>query len=565
MLTRFLIILFFLVQAVLVAGQGKYTMIFHPELQGVDYPKISTDSVNLNSNLNKYLLRLYQHGYLLASIDSSIVKDHHVNVYTTPGKQFDWLKLRPGNAKELLLRKSGYRERFYQDKPFDLKKLGILMEGILVYSENHGFPFANVKLDSIEINGNKIQASLNYESGPNIEFDSLEIQGDIKIKKIFLERYLGIRPGESFDQSVIDHLPGIIKKVSYLDMARPPLIEFRENKARVILFLKPQKVNYFDGIVGILPNEGNNSKVLFTGQANLILQNFFGTGKKLKVEWQRFNNASQLLDLNYFHPVFLGSQLNIDAHFNLLKQDSAFLLIDRGLGISQKIKSTGNIGLFANVRSSRTLGETDINEKDFNLYQYGLKLDLDNLDDIFYPRRGWIMAASISLGNKSLKNLDPETDQEILKNSVQLQSGVELGRFSPIGNFSTLLARMQSGMIYNAIGQYFQADLYRIGGLQSLRGFNQNNFYARNFAVSTLEYRIFLEQSAYFLVFVDQAFIYNPFLADLEEDFPTGFGTGLSFTTGPGVFTFIYSLGRNNVQPVKFNLSKIHFGFISRF
>jgi translocation and assembly module TamA len=108
------------------------------------------------------------------------------------------------------------------------------------------------------------------------------------------------------------------------------------------------------------------------------------------------------------------------------------------------------------------------------------------------------------------------------------------------------------------------SDLYRIGGLKTLRGFNENNYYASDYAIYTLEYRYFTDESSYVMLFLNQAYFDNQ-LNNNYTDWPLGFGTGISFTTKAGVFQFIYALGQAKDQPINLNLSKIHFGLVSRF
>jgi hemolysin activation/secretion protein len=127
-----------------------------------------------------------------------------------------------------------------------------------------------------------------------------------------------------------------------------------------------------------------------------------------------------------------------------------------------------------------------------------------------------------------------------------------------------LLTRLKAGSLFNN-NNIFLNDLHRIGGLKTLRGFNENNFFASRYGVATLEYRLYTDETSYLLLFYDQGYIYNQLDIQHREDLPLGFGAGLSFLTRAGVFNFVYSLGASSSQKLNFNLSKIHFGLVSRF
>lgn len=147
--------------------------------------------------------------------------------------------------------------------------------------------------------------------------------------------------------------------------------------------------------------------------------------------------------------------------------------------------------------------------------------------------------------------------------SAQLTAKGDINAFIPIHKRWVLLTRVLGGYIENS--PLFFNELYRLGGLNTIRGFNQNFFFASRYAILTTELRVFLEPTTYFLVFADQGYMYYRLQTEFSEDLPLGLGVGFSFASGQGVFNFVYALGKDQNQPFNFNLSKIHFGYVSRF
>jgi outer membrane protein assembly factor BamA len=204
----------------------------------------------------------------------------------------------------------------------------------------------------------------------------------------------------------------------------------------------------------------------------------------------------------------------------------------------------------------------------FNFYSYGVGYEWNNLDDIFFPHRGWYLSTQLAGGNKVIHKSSGFADSlynNISLNSVQFSLNLLVEKHTPIGRRSVLYNRFESGKVFNNQKNIFFNDLYRVGGLKSLRGFAENYFYASMYAVGTLEYRFFTEETSYLLLFFDQGFINNSLMSSGSTDFPFGFGAGVSFSTGVGIFNFTYSLGNSNTQKINLNVSKIHFGIISRF
>jgi translocation and assembly module TamA len=562
-------------------SQNKTILKIVPEEKDKDHRKIlvyqanQKDSLSAIVELNKLIIKLHGEAYITASADSiSYVRDTLI-IKLKIGDRFQWAHLRKGNLNEQLLNKSGYKEKFYSKTDFRYSDL-IKLEGrILEYSEDNGHPFAYVRLDSIKIHGEKLEASLKYDGGHYITFDSINIIGKTKIKKKFLTRYLRIFPGQPFSQEKIDNINKLLKQLSYVKQFKPYVIVFSEDKATLNLFLEDKKSNQIDGIVGFLPNESSEKKLLVTGELNLNLKNLFGTGKMLMAEWRKFNQASQMLDFSYFHPRLLSTNLDIKADFNLLKQDTSFLNISRYITISQNTNEYGRINLYAGLKTSRELLSSKITDKtilppfsNFNYYIYGIGYQWSNLNDFFYPRKGWLLSADGIIGNKSIMKssaFDDTLYNNVQLKSVQINLNVNVEKYFPLGKYGVLLTKVEGGNIFNNKNNIFFNDMYRVGGLNSLRGFNENNFYASTYAVGTIEYRFFTDETSYLLLFYNQAYVKNILNEENPIDYPLGFGAGISFSTNVGVFNFIYSLGNSKSQKLNFNLSKIHFGLISRF
>src|SRR5690606_2752159 len=84
--------------------------------------------------------------------------------------------------------------------------------------------------------------------------------------------------------------------------------------------------------------------------------------------------------------------------------------------------------------------------------------------------------------------------------------------------------RLLSG---NIIGSnLFINDLFRLGGLNTLRGFNENFFFVSDYALANLELRITGGGETYFFVFYDQAVLHNTLSGN--TDYPLGSGVGMS-------------------------------------
>ncbi|MFN6947204.1 MAG: BamA/TamA family outer membrane protein [Cytophagaceae bacterium] len=541
----------------------------------INYKQVHDDSISVVRQLNEVINYFHNSAYLTASFDQFVYGGDTLTAYLNTGPVFEWAMLSEGNIPPAILYKSGYKEKFYRNSLFNYKDFLKLKHKIIGYSENVGYPFASVKLDSITIEDKSIAASIYYQKGPLIVFDTLHLLGESTIKPDFLAKYLKIIEGQPYSQEKVDRITRVLKELPYLKQTRPPVVTFRGNKAQVGLFLEDRKINQIDGILGFLPNEAEGGKMLLTGEVNLNLKNLFGSGKNLQLEWRRFMQASQLLDVDYYHPRLLGSAVDVEGGLNLFKQDSSFINIDRSLAFHHNLNNNGRISFFSGLATSRVLSGypwTDTTKLppliDFDYIKYGAGYSWNNLDDLFYPHQGWMFTATGIIGNKNIRPnalLNERLYDDIQLRSVQLVFNSQIHKFIPVGKKGVVWLRGEGGKIFNNADNIFLNDLFRIGGLKSLRGFNENNFYASGYGIGTIEYRFFTEETSYFLLFFDQGYIVNQFHPNFPSDFPRSFGAGVSFASGPGIFNFVYSMGMSKAQPLNLNLSKIHFGFVSRF
>jgi translocation and assembly module TamA len=531
------------------------------------------DSLSALREVRELVLGLQGDSYLTASADELHWSRDTVRVRLYVGEQFRWAYLRNGNLGDGLLTRAGYREKFFRHTPFVPADWVKLQERILTEAENQGFPFASVGLDSIHLSGHDIAGRVVLKRGRVVVFDSLQIVGNSKTKKRFLTKYLQIFPGQPFSQQRVAAAAQLLRQLPYVKLRAEPEVRFALGRARVYLLLDDRPSNQFDAIVGILPNSNaSQTGVQFTGDVTINLRNIKGGGKQLGLQWRKTDAISQLLDAQYVHPNFFGTPLEVAGTFNLYKQTNAFLTLRPRLQVTYPTARAGRVSFFTEQRNSFLL-DTTLRQKtvlpdtiDSQYNSYGLGYAWNSLDDLFFPHRGYLVNAQGAVGTKRIiKNgeLKPELYDGIPLNSTQYSFGLRAERYFPVKRAGVLLLRLRGEGLLNS--RLFVNDLFRLGGLNSLRGFNENQFYTSSYAVATAEFRQFIGPDSYAFLFTDQAYLRHDIENDRFSDQPTGVGAGLSFRTAAGLFQFVYSVGRANSQAFELKSSKIHFGLTSRF
>jgi hemolysin activation/secretion protein len=111
----------------------------------------------------------------------------------------------------------------------------------------------------------------------------------------------------------------------------------------------------------------------------------------------------------------------------------------------------------------------------------------------------------------------------------------------------------------------FLNEAFRIGGNNSLRGFDEESIYATSYCIGNLEYRFLFEQNSYLFLFGNGAWYELNTENEYVNDLPYGFGAGVSFQTKAGIFSISYALGKQFENPILLRAAKVHFGIVSVF
>ena len=537
-------------------------------LKTISFKKSFVSKKERDKEIQNVLFTCYDNAYLTAFYDSIYSDSLTTKVYLNFGAQYKWALLKNGNVDEGVLSEIGFREKMYSNKPIYFKSVKRIQEKLITYYENNGYPFASVKLDSIVISGGSIAAQLNLTKNAKEKIDSVVIRGSAKIAPVYIYNYLGIKPGNLYNEAQLQKVNARIAELPFVRSTKPAQITFTNKFNKLVLNLEKRRASQFDGIVGILP-DNKTGKITFTGDVQLKLQNGLGRGELIDLNWQRLQTQTQNLKARIVYPFILRSPFGIDYNFALYKKDTTYLDVNQNVGLQYLLLGGNYLKIFYNNKSSTLLSTVGLENNttlptnaDVHTNMYGIGLKFEKLDYRLNPRRGYSIVMNSSAGTKSIKKnakLNPVVYDNLKLNSTQYNGDLIGSIFIPIRNRSTIKIGAQAAFLEGETT--FQNELYRIGGLNTLRGFDEESIYASTYTIMTLEYRFILDQNSYLYFFGDQAWYENKD----THDYPTGFGVGISFETKAGIFSINYALGKQFNNPIELKSGKIHFGIVNYF
>ena len=529
--------------------------------------------------INTFVSNLQADGYLTASLDSSSIqkdslsRDNTLTAYIHKGELYTWAKLHSINVDEEALSSSGFREKMYRNRPFRYTQTRRMMRKVITYYENNGYPFVSLSFDSLKTGSTHIEAGLKVNSGELFHVDSVTIRGTARITPRYLYNYIGVKPGDVYNEAVMRQISTRMKELPFLTETRPADVFLLENSALVRLYLNDRKASSFNGIVGILPNTSNNGKLLLTGEVNLKLKNSLGRGELIDAEWRRLQQGTQSLNIKLGWPFLFNTRVGVEGSFGLYKRDTSFINVQQNLGLQYLMKGTDYLKAFYENRSSNLLSTKGLENiltlpdyADIRANLYGIEANLTRLDYRLNPRKGYRILARLGTGTRNIQKnpaLKPELYDQLTLRSVQYSGHVDADFYFPIRNRSTINLGVLASVINGS--SIFENELFRIGGNNTLRGFNEESIFASTYSIVNLEYRYLLEENSFLFAFWNGAYYENKAVNRNVVDRPFGFGAGMSFETKAGIFSISYALGKQFDNPVEFKSAKVHFGITSLF
>jgi outer membrane protein assembly factor BamA len=554
---------------------------------------ILPDSASLSRTCNDLLQYLRAQSYLSASLDSLQVGRNAATAWLHLGPDMHWVRLKPASmADHGWLEAAGFREKFFTGKPLRYDVFLNTERHLLEYAENNGFPFAMVRLDSIDVGTNgAVSAILTVDRKQFFTFKGLKVTGDIKLPPAFLPNYLGLQPGTPYSRAKVLKMRDQLRTLPFIDITGNPSVTFSGNEATVNLFLQKKKAGRFDFIIGLLPQptSSGNNKLLLTGSLSAAFQNALSLGERLSVDLERLRPATQKLEAEAGIPYLLGTSFGAFGNIHIFKRDSAWVDAQGELGVEYLLAGGNTVRFFWENKSSslQKIDTLSILESrrlppnlDLRQNGFGIQTTLSKLDYRFNPRKGWLLnlktvaGFSSVLRNNQIESLklanDPNFSFSTLYDSVagratRFQIDLDAVCYLPLFIRSTLKLEVRSGGIFSS-KPIFANEQYRLGGNKLLRGFNEESLFATRFAVATAEFRLLLSQNSYLSAFSDLGYLENA--TNLNRAFlrPLGLGVGMNFETKAGIFGISIAVGRqDSAQGIDFKAAKFHLGYVSLF
>jgi hypothetical protein len=377
--------------------------------------------------------------------------------------------------------------------------------------ETNGYSLAKLKLINFQTKNNSLCAELFLNQGNFRVLNNIVIKGYDKFPESHKKEILRLFKNKTFNKENLSKIQNNFEQFRFVNQIKYPEILFTKDTTKIYVYLEKAKANKFDGYVGFSNDKKNNLEL--NGYLDLLLVNIMNAGENLSLYWKSDSGNQKTFNLNVEVPYIFKSPIGIKANLNIYKQDSLF----------QNAKTAIDVGYFFNYNTRLYLG-----------YQSAESSDIQNSNN------STIRDYSNSFVTANFEFLNIDKSNFLLPEKTKLSSKIGFGsRYSNSNNYQQFFANidishslklndknsvyLKSRNYYLQSDQYIINELYRFGGINSIRGFNENSLQGNFFSSLLSEYRYLVSPDLYVHSILDYGFFSDATSSKSDHLFGFGF------------------------------------------
>ena len=506
----------------------------------------TNDSTNLNTkNLSYFKERLNYEGYFNYDINEKSLNDSITNIEIKLNDIIKIIKVPkeviPDETYELL--NLTYLKIQKNYLLIDIKQLRNFINELNNFYSSNGFPFNCVQFKPNFTIKDTIYSNLEIKTSDLRMIDNVIIKGYEKFPKNFIRNYIGIRKNRPVNLISLKKIDTLINELDFVSTSRPSQLLFTDTKSELYLNLKKQNVNEFDGFIGFTNKE---KKIELSGNLKIQLKNNFNYGESVSIRYVNDESKQETFETNISAPFIFNLPMQLNYNLNYFRKDSTFSNTYQFLKLDYIINNQLRSGIEYDFRKSNTLTKT-INQEDYESKFVGVSIKNQKL---LRRKRGtdwnYLINSKIKFGKRTAENYDSK--QLILEASI-------LKNFF-LNDKNHIQARFKINHLKS--NNYLENELFRTGGVNSIRGFEENSILTNSFLLVNLEYTYGLNDELSVYPLFDLMHTANKIQRTIENLY--AFGLGLKIKKNNYNLDLNYTVGgvyNNKNENLKSKISVI--------
>jgi len=451
-----------------------------------------------------------------------------------------------------------------QGMPFDADSIDRVSRVLVAGLADRGFAFVRVVPDVALRSATAVSLTLHVDPGERVRVDDVLPLDAPWADRDLVRRAAAVEPGTIYSDELVEAVRARLSRLAAIRaVGAPQLVRSGPGHYLLQVPMEEGTPNVIDGVVGYQPSNDSAGGSLF-GMIRLSLADVFGGGRTVDLNWRGAPAGSQLL-FRYAEPYLFDLPLELVLQYDQDEQRSVdqSLFIQRTLGasfsftVNDRLKVLGGGSLVWTTAPLDTLAPCEGQIRSSRLLESKAAATFDTRNDALNPRSGLRLALTAALGSREFsRSLLCDT----LAGSLGRQRGeLDIEGYLPLASFLVAAGAAHYGEV---LGEALDiSDLFRFGGLGTVRGLRENELRVRRRVWGTLELRVPLDRFSYAGLFVDAGSVWVGESRENQGQTVYGYGVAGQIETPVGIAQLAFALGRGDT----FDRGKVTVGLVNRF
>ena len=506
-------------------------------LNKINHQKKSKNSTAINSEIEKVSILLKNLGYFTNTLDSIKKSDKKYMAYFSLNELIEKAIIQIDSTESSLFKNIKIENNSFETP---IKNLESILVSISESLDNQGKSFSKVQLKNIQIKNKTLFANLEIKPSEKRNIQKIVIKGYENFPNSFVKNYFRIKPSSIFNQKKMEEISTNSKNLPFIKEIKPPEVLFTKDSTQLFVYLSKKQNNSIDGIVNFSSKE--NGGVLFNGMLDVRFQNIINTGERFEIFWNSIAEERQEFKITTEIPYIFNSIFSPEIAFSIYKQDSTFLNTNFKANLKFSLDQLYKLGILYESESSENLEQSlENNVETFSNNFFGIYFSYTKpRNDVFYFNK-FHFEINPAFGKRKTANA--------ITNQFKIRSNISY--IWDINPKNSLYIRNETGFLNS--DTYLNNELYRIGGANSIRGFNEQSIFTKSYTFFNIEYRILTNPTSYLYSITD----FGQFSTQNEQKIALGFGIGYLFRTGNSQININAVVGKNDSNAIDFKQVKL--------
>jgi len=394
--------------------------------------------------------------------------------------------------------------------------------------------------------------------------DSLVIKGYPKIDRGLIKHRAGLKLPVTFEAKKIMKAESALSTLPYIDITRPSETLFESDRTTLYIYPQKTQANQIDGILGFGTNPQTN-RLQFNGFLNLQLLNNFDQSESLELRYKGDGAQQQRLEVFAEVPYLFNSPFGFKSSLDVFRRDSTFTNANTSIKLTYHPFGPLQLAMgYTSINSSANATELNATADDLanynqNLWAIEVQAQQRNRSKLMPWRyRFKIMN---EFGSSDIDPSSSNTNNSVPISFKRNKLELDLVYLWDLWSNHHLYLRHHTAWLEGQ--NLLLNELFRFGGTQSLRGFNENLIESSQIHLFNTEYRLAFNRGFYLHHLTDFAIYRSPDSSRLQQNY--SLGLGIAALTRAGLLKLQLAQGFGQRTDFSSNNTKIHLVFSTAF